>query len=435
MKRRKVLHLITHLGFGGAQDNTLLTVERLDRGRFEVHLGAGSDYPDWVPRGREAADAYFTFPDLCRAPGMRADLRALRRLTAFLRSHRYDIVHTHSAKAGTIGRLAARRAGVPVVIHTFHSFGWQAADGHHTGPLDRARSAAKKWVFIQLERFVAARSDALITVCNLNRREAIDLALAPPEKLTTVYSGIDLARFEARLTREQVCRELGLDPCRPVVGAVGRLATQKAPLDLVRAAQLTLARRPDAQFVLVGDGPLADDVQRAIHGDDRIRVLGYQDDVPKVLSVLDVFAQASLWEGLGRAATEAMIMGVPVAATAVDGVPELVEHGTTGLLSPPREPDALAEHVLWLLDHPDEARRMGERGRDRVVPAFSVETMVAGIEDLYEACLAPGGAPAKAAAGAVLSGATARAGAAAPPRTAAPAPLGGEPARREETLL
>lgn len=387
MRKVKVLHLITHLGFGGAQDNTLLTVERLYRRHYEVHLAAGRDYTDWEARGREVSDAFFSFPGLHRSPRPTADIRVLREITDFIRTHEYDIVHTHSAKAGTVGRIAARRAGVPIAIHTFHSFGWQAAHNFHTGSWQNYKSAMKKWLYVQIERYVASLSDALISVCELNRREAIELKLASPEKLITIYSGIDLSHFDVNGSRAEKCRSLGLDPSRPIIGTVGRLATQKAPLDFVQAAKLTLDRRPDVQFIMVGDGPLAPEVRQVIGDDPRIKILGYRDDVPEILSILDLFVQSSLWEGLGRAATEAMIMSVPVAATAVDGVPELVTHEQTGLLSPPRDPARLAENVVWLLDHPQEAQQMGRCGRERVVPTFSADKMVEEIEALYERLL------------------------------------------------
>lgn len=384
MEKIKILHLITHLGVGGAQDNTLLTVKGHSRQRYEVHLAAGEDYVDWVPRGERYADAFFRFPDLQRSIRPLADLRALRQITKHLREQRYQIVHTHSAKAGTVGRLAAYWANVPVTIHTFHSFGWQVTNTVHAKPWRVLASGIKRRILIQVERLAATCSDALITVSELNRLEAIRLNLGPDGKFTTIYSGIDLNRFNSETDKEIVCRRLGLNPAEPIIGTVGRLSVQKAPLDFIAAAKLALSERPDAQFIMVGDGPLTVDVSQAIGDEKRIRTYGFRDDVPEVLSVLDVFVLSSLWEGLGRALTEAMVMARPVAATAVDGVPELVDHEETGLLSPPGNPAQLARNVLWLLNHPQEAYKMGVCARRRVVPAFSVERMVRQIEALYE---------------------------------------------------
>ncbi len=391
MKRLKVLHLITHFGVGGAFDNTLATAERHDRDRYEVHLAGGTEQSDWRWRAEAVADQVFGIDDLHREPAPLADLRLVSKLASFMREQRYDIVHTHCAKAGVVGRMAARRAGVPAIAHTFHLFAWQTESSSGAPLLGRVASAGKKAAYVQLERYAASLSDALITVCDENRSQALRLRLARPEKLVTIYSGIDLKKYVPTRDPREVRLELGLDPDRPVVGNVGRLAEQKAPLDLVTAAKEILRSRPDAQVVLAGDGPLADEVRAAAADEPGIRLIGHRSDVPDVLSAFDVFMQASLWEGLGRAATEAMVMRLPVAATAVDGVPELVEHGVTGLLSKPRDTSALAQNVLWLLNDPVEARRMGARGHSRVVPAFDVDHMVRSIERVYERVLATAG--------------------------------------------
>lgn len=387
MKKRKILHLITHLGLGGASDNTLLTVKGLSRNRYEVHLAAGQDYTDWIDRGQDYADAFFLFSDLYRSIRPVADIRLLKQLTDFIKANRYDIVHTHNAKAGIVGRIAARRAGVPIIIHTFHLFSWRAAHSFHASSWQNFRGAIEGQLYFQAERYVASFSDMIVTVCELNRREAIELNLTPPDKINTIYSGIDLNRFEVNVDPVEKCRSLGLNPSQPIIGTIGRLSIQKAPLDFVKAAKIVLQQVPAAQFIMVGDGPLASEVHQEIGDEQRIKVLGYRDDVPEILSILDVFALSSLFEGLGRALTEAMIMSVPVVVTAVDGMPELVTHKKTGLLSPPREPARLAENIMWLLDHPEEAERIRQRARNRVVPTFSAERMVEQIEALYERLL------------------------------------------------
>jgi glycosyltransferase involved in cell wall biosynthesis len=391
MRKVKVLQLITHLGFGGASDNTLLTVEQLSRAHYEVHLAAGQDYMDWVEQGRACADAFFLFPDLHRDPEPIADIRVLHQLTAFIKEHNYDIVHTHNATAGILGRIAARRARVPIIIHSMHLLSWQDAIPLGASPWQKATAAAKRQLYLQLERYAASLSDMVITVCESNRQEAISARLAPAEKIATIYSGIDLSRFQSKVERVDKCRELGLDPNRPVVGTIGRLSAQKAPLDFVQAAKRVLQERPNVQFLMIGDGPLASEVIQAIGEEQRIQVLGYRDDVPELYSILDVFALSSLWEGLGRALTEAMIMGVPIAATAVNGIPELVIHKQTGLLSEPHHPAQLAENIVWLLDHPEEAGKMSQHGQAQVVATFDARQMVDNIESLYERLLAERG--------------------------------------------
>ncbi len=383
MEKIKVLHLITHMGFGGSQDNTLLTVKGHSRERYEVHLAFGLDFTDWEGRGRDCADAFFIIPDLCRSIQPKADMRALNHLTEFISRQNYHIVHTHCAKAGTLGRIAARRAKVPIIIHTFHCFGWKVARTVYTRPWQPYTSFIKKQFYILIERYAASLSDALITVSELNKQEAIEKKLAPSEKFTNIYSGIDFSRFEVNGDRIQKCQSLGVSPDRSIIGTIGRLSIQKAPLDFIAAAKIVLQQKPHVQFIMIGDGPLASEVQRAIGDEQRIKVLGYRDDVPEILSVLDMFVLSSLWEGLGRALTEAMFVGVPVAATAVDGVPQLVTHLQTGLLSPPGDSAHLAKNIVWLLDNPLEAQRMTKNAKSRVVPAFGADRMVQQIEALY----------------------------------------------------
>jgi glycosyltransferase involved in cell wall biosynthesis len=391
-RRVRVLHVITHLGVGGALDNTLLTIERLPRDRYQVDLAAGhlpeeEGYTSWEERSRRCADEVHLFPELRRSIHPARDLMVCRRLAQFMRRGQYDVVHTHCAKAGVIGRIAARWAGVPVIVHTCHAFGSQVLRSADTQPLRLPLTAVKRKVFTGLERFAGRLSNRVITVCERNRQQAIEQGLAAPQCIVTIYSGIDLEQFHVSGERAKTCELLELDPARPHVGFVGRLAEQKAPLDFIAAAKQVLRVRPDAQFILAGDGPLAEQVRAAIGDESRIRSIGYWRQVPALLAVLDVLAVSSLWEGLGRSVTEAMIMGTPVAATAVDGVPELVVHEQTGLLSDPRDPDALAKNILRLLNHPDEAQRMAQAARQRVVPAFGADRMVDNIDSLYCALL------------------------------------------------
>lgn len=388
VKRVKVLHMITHLGVGGALDNTLLTVDGLPRDRYEVDLAAGhlpgvEGYQTWEERSRHCADRVCLFPQLQRSVHLARDLQACRQLTEFIRKQGYQIVHTHCAKAGVVGRIAARRAGVPLVVHTCHAFGNQVARNRSGSVFHRLATATKGRAFTALEQYAGKLSDKIITVCDQNKQQAIDQKLGTPEQVVTVYSGIDLDRFDVHADRTEICDRFDLDPTKPLVALIGRLAEQKAPLDFVAAAKRVLQKRSDAQFLIAGDGPLADQVIAAIRDEPRIKCIGFYAHVPELMSVLDVLAVSSLWEGLGRSVTEAMIMGVPVAATAVDGVPELVRHEQTGLLSKPRDPESLADNILRLINRPGESQQMARRAKRRVVPAFGADRMIEKIDSLY----------------------------------------------------
>jgi glycosyltransferase involved in cell wall biosynthesis len=214
-------------------------------------------------------------------------------------------------------------------------------------------------------------------------REAVETRLAGPARVGVAPSAVELDQIPSR--PDPVVRaELGIPASVPVVGTVGRIDQQKSPLDFVRMAAAVARRHPDARFVMVGAGPLEDAVRaEAARLGVEVLLTGYRSDAPRIGASFDVFVISSLYEGLGRALTEALASGRPVVATAVNGVPDLVVPGATGLLAPPRDPDALAESVGWLLDHPEEGRRMGARGRAGVLAVFAPERMCNLIDQAY----------------------------------------------------
>jgi glycosyltransferase involved in cell wall biosynthesis len=393
LKKVKILHIITHLGIGGALDNTLLTVEGLSRDNYEVDLAAGhliskDGYTDWEQRSRKSADSFFEIPDLVRPLSPLRDMRALKQLTQLIKERDYQIVHTHCSKAGVLGRMAARRAGVPVVVHTYHAFGWQVLrSSSPDSAFRRPFTALKKRAYVSLERYAASLSDSLVTVAEINKHQALEHRLAPADKFTTIYSGIAIDKFHQPTSKHTTLEQLGLEAEKPVIGLIGRLTEQKAPLDFVAAAKQVLKKHVDAQFIICGEGPLLQEIKQAIGDEGRIKILGFRDDVPAVLGVLDLLVVSSLWEGLGRSLTEAMIMGVPVVATAVDGIPELVQHRKTGLLSPPADVGKLSENIDWVLTNPKDAQIMADRAKSEIQTEFCSQRMVAKLDSLYQALL------------------------------------------------
>jgi glycosyltransferase involved in cell wall biosynthesis len=369
--RVRVLHVITHLDHGGATDNTLLTVAGLDRSRYRVDLAAGPG--DLEAKARAAADRLFLLPGLARTLGRPADVRAAVALWHLAAG--YDVVHTHTAKAGVLGRFAARARKVPAVVHTIHAFPVYPG---MTWPVRRA--------LLAVERLAARCADRIIAVCDANAREALALGIATPGQLAVVVSGVPTAALVAG-DRGRSRAVLGLPDGAPVVGTVTRFMEQKAPLDFVAAARRIVAADPAAHVLVVGDGPLRDEVERAAAGEPRIHLLGLRDDVPDLLAASDVLAFSSLWEGLGRALTEAVLAAKPVVATAVNGVPDLVVDGVTGHLVPPGRPNLLAERTLAVLGLPDRGASLGAAGAARIAGRFDVSGMVAGIDALYREAL------------------------------------------------
>jgi glycosyltransferase involved in cell wall biosynthesis len=313
-----------------------------------------------------------------------SDSRALRRLTALLRARRFDIVHTHTAKAGVVGRLAARRAGVPRVVHTYHGF-----------PFHQFQSAALRQSYVAIERRLGRITDAALCVGAGVAAEAVRRELVAPERVSTIGVCVDgPARAAAGAAAAQTAAgspaarlrarsALGLPADAVVVGAVGRLTFQKAPEDFVAA--LAELDRPGLTGVWAGDGELAGSVRRAAA---RLRpgqlvLAGDRADILDILPAFDVFALPSRYEGLPTAIVEAMICGVPVVATAVNAVPDLVVPGVTGLLVPPGRPRHLAAAIGRLLDHPGEAARLGQAGRSRVAGHYGESQLQAALMAAY----------------------------------------------------
>jgi glycosyltransferase involved in cell wall biosynthesis len=391
-RRLRVLHPITRLIVGGAQENTMLTADLLDRRVWEVAVLSGTQIGSegsLMESVRERGVPLLLEPTLVREVSPLNDARALVRMAQTMRRGRYDIVHTHSSKAGILGRWAAKLAGVPVIVHTVH--GW----GHHERqhPLVRA-------YYILLEKLSLPATDRLIVVSPLNIEKGLADGIGRREQYAVIRSGIELDRFgRPAVPREETRRAWGIPLDALVVGSVTRLSAQKAPGDFVRAAARIRrqweesAGRGDAPppvwFLVVGDGDLRPEVE-ALAAElgvrDRLVLTGLRRDVPELLAAMDIFVLSSLWEGLPRVLPQAMATGLPIVATAADGTAEAVTPGVNGFLTPPGDPDALAGMVLQLMAQPELARAMGAAGRARV-DEFSDRRMVAQIDALYRELL------------------------------------------------
>ncbi|MFI5282285.1 MAG: glycosyltransferase [Candidatus Dormibacterales bacterium] len=309
---------------------------------------------------------------------LREDPRALRELTAALGDGGFDIVHTHSAKAGALGRVAAHRVGVPAIVHTFHGFPF------HDFQLGPVRAA-----YIEIERRLGRITDQFLAVGGAVAAQAISLRIAPSERVRAIASAIALdIPVLSEANRAAARRLMGLPEDAKVVGTVGRLAPQKAPGDMVAAFEAM--DRPNAYFVWVGDGPLRERMVRLIERRNlsrRFVLLGERRDVGALLPGFDAFALSSLYEGLPCSVVEAMTCGIPVAATAVNAVPEVVVPGRTGLLVPPGAPAQLGRALAYLLDHPAEGLRMSRAARAQLGDRFDPEVLGRDLSETYELAL------------------------------------------------
>jgi glycosyltransferase involved in cell wall biosynthesis len=380
LARTRLLRIMTRLNVGGpARQAIFLTRDLQERG-FDTRLVWGSSGPrEGViepPPGTPAS----SMPWLARPVSPAQDLRAYRDLSAMIRRWRPRIVHTHLAKAGALGRLAAQRAHVPVVVHTFH--------GH---VLQEYFSTLKNSAFAAAERALAARTDALVAVAPWVRDELLAMGIGTEDTWHVVPVGVDLEPLlRSRVSAKTARTRLGLPLEGPIVGCVGRLVAIKDHETFFEAAVRVAQAVPDATFVLAGDGELRERLQslaRALLG-DRVKFLGWVDDLPTLYGAFDVVALTSRLEGTPVALIEASASGTPVVATNVGGVSDVVRDGNTGLLVPPRDPVAVAANVVTLLQDPEGARRMGEEGARWVQGRFSDRRLADDLSELYRELLA-----------------------------------------------
>ncbi|MGB8658007.1 MAG: glycosyltransferase family 4 protein [Candidatus Zixiibacteriota bacterium] len=382
MKRRqiKILQVITELAIGGAQEHMIYLCDLLDQKRFHITVLSGiqtTSESNYIEEIRKKTIKLTLLPQLTRKIKPLQDLAALFKMAIYIKSERFDIVHTNSSKAGILGRLAARAAGVPVIVHTAH--GW----AHHT-----YMSRPRQRLYITLERIAEKCTDKIIAVSELNVKKALDDRIGHPGKYCVIRSGIDVEKISrSGIDPDRERRKWNIDPSDKIVGSVTRLFDQKSPADFIRMANEILKKNGKVSFLLVGDGPLRKEVEAMIveYGiSKRVILTGFRDDIPELLSMMDVFVLTSLWEGLPRVLPQAMARGIPIVATGIDGVPEAVKHGENGFLVPARDYRALAERTLQLIENPSLAKRMGEEGKKMVYPEFCVKEMVKKTEELYE---------------------------------------------------
>jgi glycosyltransferase involved in cell wall biosynthesis len=374
--RHRIAHVITESEpFGGAQRNTLLTLKGLLKDGYDTELICGSGGP-LIQEARACGVPVHVIPSLIRQIDPLRDCYALLQLYRVLRARQYRIVHTHSNKAGVLGRLAAQWAGVPRIIHTFHSV-----------PPFELNGDLRSKLYIALERYLGVATVKLICVGEILRQEILTWNIAPEEKVITIYSGIDFLSYVPQRARLETKRLLDLEKAWPIVGCIGRLSEQKSQQHLVQSLAFLKKKYPRIQLLLVGEGDLRtllEEQAQTLGVSSHISLLGERADIADLLNIFDVYAMSSRWEGVGRALTEAMYSALPIVATPVNGVKELIIHEETGLLVPPCEPRALADAIDRLSIDPDLAKRLGSNAQRKVIKLMGAQQMISAIEELYE---------------------------------------------------
>jgi glycosyltransferase involved in cell wall biosynthesis len=381
MAAATVLHIITKLELGGAQQNTLYIVEHLDRETFSPALFAGpGGMLDHQARELPARGIPFeTVPHLIRSIRPWNDYRAYRELRRMIRALKPSIVHTHSSKAGVLGRLAAAAERVPVIIHTIHGFGFGAA----TNKLIRR-------ALLAAERRAARVTTLFIPVSDENMRAGRELGLLNEHNASVVLEGVELRPFREATRKPELLTSLGIPAGAPLVGMVACFKPQKDPLTFIEAAAKVHAEIPDARFLLIGAGELRPRIEARIAelGLSQIVVLaGWRTDVPELFKLMSVSVLTSLWEGLPRVIPQSLSAQVPVVVTRAGGSPEAVIEGKTGFVLDIGDAEGIARKIVWLLRNHDQRRAMGEAGPVSVA-GFDIDKMVMAHEEIYRKLLA-----------------------------------------------
>lgn len=378
----RVMHIITRMIIGGAQENTLYNCLDLvhDWGDDVLLVTGPEQGPEGglLEEGRAGGLKIETVDALRRNIELVTDWRAYRSLLRVIDRYKPDVVHTHSAKGGMLGRMAAWKKRVPVIVHTVHG-----------APFHPYQSALARHFFIQCERYVAGRCHHMISVADAMTELMVAAGVAPRDKFTTIYSGMKVEPFQqAKQFRTQARHELGIADDEIVFGKIARLFALKGHEYLIDAAVELVARCPKARILLVGDGTLRGELEQRIaqRGLQRAFIfagLVQPERIPYYLGAMDALVHTSLREGLARTLPQALIAGLPVISYDVDGAREVVLPGETGFLLRPQAIAELTEAMLALASDSGLRSRLGQGGAARFTEQFRHETMTHRIRELY----------------------------------------------------
>lgn len=376
MGKINILYVITKLELGGAQKHLLSLIANLDKSKYNIFLFTAKD-------GLLLNDALAisglcikTSSNLTRQINFFKDLPALFEIYGFIKKHNIGIVHTHSSKAGIIGRLAARLAKVKVIIHTVH--GW---------PFNDYQCFAARYFYIWSERLAARLSDKLIIVSGFDKEKGLKNRIGYNNKYILIYYGILFGNFgKSEYNINNIRKKLGLRSNDLVIGMISCFKPQKAPQDFIKLASLINKDIPGVKFILIGDGILRKRIKSLVSRyklKNRVFLLGWRRDIPEILSAIDIFALTSLWEGLPIAVLEAMASSKPVVATDTGGIREVISGNKTGFLVMPGDMNSMAEKLKLLLTDAKLREKIGRDARNSLSSIFSLEFMVRQTQDLY----------------------------------------------------
>ena len=388
MEKIRVLHIITRFDKGGSAQNTFLTLLGLKKQNFQpsivtgLSLESGMKHEEIkenekdIQRLELEGIEFIRCPFLVRRINIIKDLKAFFDIRKILKKNKPSIVHTHTSKAGLLGRFAAKLTHIPIVVHTPH--------GHvffgYFGPI-------KTKIFIILEKLVSLITDRIVALSEREKQDSTKFKIAHEDKFVVIHSGVELDRFKELTSSEKqnFKKKLGIPENSLIVGTVGRLEPVKGPEFLIKAAKFIISKYPNTFFIFTGEGYLRENLEEQalkLGLENNLIFLGWRADVTKVISIYDVFALPSLNEGMGRVLVEAMALGKPIVASNIGGITDLVAHGKNGFLVPTKNPKELAKYIQILLEDTEKRGKMGLAGKEMALN-FSDEIMVESISNMY----------------------------------------------------
>ena len=386
MRKRKILRIIARLNIGGPAIHAILLSEALNKDSYEDKLVCGrvSEHEgDMFYLARQKGVCPTVIPELQREISFKKDLKAFFKLYAMIKRERPDIVHTHTAKAGTLGRLAATLAGVPVKVHTFHG---HIFDGYF--------SPVKAKIFLFIEKVLAVFTDRVIAVSSLMKDDIVKrLKITNEKKCVVIPLGLELEKFsDCEKLKGNFRRKLGIGEDVLLVGIVGRLVPIKNHIMFIKAAKKLIDKTAHrkVKFLIVGDGELKEGLERAVNEmglKDFVIFTGWIEDLPGVYADLDIVALTSFNEGTPLSLIEAMASAKPVVTTAVGGVKDMIKGGENGLMIGTNDAEDFSDKLSMLIENDGLRRELGVNGRRSVAEKYSKNRLVSDTKKLYEECI------------------------------------------------
>lgn len=379
----KVLHIITRLANGGADENTLYTINGLEPSKYDIDLMIGEENDPVMMNNLKLRNGIqlIKINGLVRDISPINDIKALFNIYKVIKKNQYDIVHTHIAKAGVLGRLAAKIAGVPYIVHGIHGI---------TFP--KTINPFLRFLFKSIEKFCGRFTDVFIPVGEDIKQKYLNAGIGKPEQYYTIYSGMELDRFykAGNYSKDKINKiknELGITEDEIVVGNVSKIQKRKGYKYYLEVANKLVKQYKNVKFLIVGSGPHEHEIKRQTKEmklNENVIFTGYRTDVENMFAIFDIKVLTSLWEGLPRVLVQAAAVGKPIVSFDVDGVWEIVENGKNGFIVPMKDIDAMTEKIKILIENETLRKKMGQFSREKVSNLWSVEKMVDSIDKVYQ---------------------------------------------------